>query len=1130
MPASFDQWLYAACRLGRSGTSGYQTYSASPGVTPEEERELAKLAHFIAGGDEAAPLSAFGIKRLASGRWSFCRSSQGATDDLGRPGYYSHAILVDKVNDLPWPPYFYFQSPSFRGPLTDQEQKVATVPPPLPQIELEIGNLFEDFRDNAGGWLGEFVEQWPQATRQLLASAFWEQPYHQVLVAEEAEAVLAVFALAWHECDREGRRDLSVCTLQPDRNDTAFTVAGWPPRLGRPDDRFLHRFSTVFAWNMPIPATPPPLPTSLPLAPPPLPGVPSPLAPVVTPRNAPLAPPHDPLRWLFQAQAEDLTQRKMAPVVQLARRDFRAWLVREAELLASGGLPPAGLLTLGMVREELGNFAELPPELPRTLARAFRRDPSLQQPIVRLLDRFPLASQEEAVTSLPEEARLVLAGVWVAMLDARRLAEWVARSPFWAAAMFSQLTHLRADREKLVQAMAEIPRCADVRETTIFVGELLARVPPGELEPETVLPLISYVSGQVRHLLLTRLDDTAEKLLDLALPEVPKSDSIPAEYARLRAILLMRELHGLAEAGSEEWFTVVGKRARDFKFAHRDPKLAARLTALVLELGSRMFPGREQYWVQQFLGQPAIPPPSVAEHGQASIATIAPTKSSSGKGGFLAALRANPKIGSARKSALRALPYLAVAIALFMGVFYWQKHAAQQKAQAQAEQEKLVRQFSEEPGLRGRKDLLAQAEKLQTPQYPAMRRQLADDILAALRPLQHDLAQLPSIGTAGVVKSRSQELDDLKVLTEDEVEPLESLLSRATELDKAIFLKDWPLVKRLAGEANPKWLMERLSTVNSTTTPAATPAVKRAPSREQIADLERIIQAAVPVGDDQVDRIQAAESALAKFRQEYDQGFKDAALYLQTARDRRDQEWKTNRKRLETLQQGLRSLLESQPPKWTLDARRKAADLESFRSHFKNPEARDFADWPGKVETAIAQWRQQLLEGCLKSFAKKETHTAGVEARSRFTAEFPDEKQAASDLVWCETPLKQFANGRYVETAVALRERLKAKEQSDVLQSVSNLLAELGLPSGLTETKDGFFKIEELGSDLQVTPALLKVIQKTLAKEGLLKGSEDGRMGAGTQNAIIAGQFARGLKTTGRIDSAFLSTFGINPP
>lgn len=262
-----DHWLYSACRVGQTGTSGYQTYTRTPGVEPDEEAELARVVAFVAKTSDRAGFSAFGWYPLASGRYAIWKSSQGAVDDLGRDTFFSEAFIVSSWEDLAAPPYTFFGCKRFREPLSREEVSAPDVPPLLaedegPELPMhpEIKRQGDDITDEI---LKSSLKQFPRRALVLANHVLCgtSDTLPSVLIKGSPEEVLAAFAFLWEASLHVPtlRRQLSLCTLLSESNNAPFTVAGRPANWGEPSPQLRARFSTRFGWEAAPEASPSPI-------------------------------------------------------------------------------------------------------------------------------------------------------------------------------------------------------------------------------------------------------------------------------------------------------------------------------------------------------------------------------------------------------------------------------------------------------------------------------------------------------------------------------------------------------------------------------------------------------------------------------------------------------------------------------------------------------------------------------------------------------------------------------------------------------------------------------------------------------------------------------------------------------
>ncbi|HEY2291403.1 MAG TPA: hypothetical protein VGM86_11940 [Thermoanaerobaculia bacterium] len=176
------QLHYTSCRRGQSGNAGFQTRALTPGIRPDEQREIERRG--VYRPPRSAPLEptaeeiardfprAFRAYRLESGRLALTRSVYTGRDYSGRWGnFFAHTlVLEDGAAPALWPIDLYEWSgwTDALDPARDTEES----PPPLPVAELDAIRPAESFR------IAEL--------RELLG----EQPGRAELLARMGRAVL----------------------------------------------------------------------------------------------------------------------------------------------------------------------------------------------------------------------------------------------------------------------------------------------------------------------------------------------------------------------------------------------------------------------------------------------------------------------------------------------------------------------------------------------------------------------------------------------------------------------------------------------------------------------------------------------------------------------------------------------------------------------------------------------------------------------------------------------------------------------------------------------------------------------------------------------------------------------------
>ena len=138
---SFLHLYYTSSKTGINGHSGFQTYSMSPGISPQEQEEIERIGvyappnGFPQMADEETiehtyPKS-FYFYPLNSGRYAIGMSQYVGKDYSGRFGnYFSDTVVFDK-EAFKGLPIEYFQSTAFRDKLTKEEEESLNRPKPL---------------------------------------------------------------------------------------------------------------------------------------------------------------------------------------------------------------------------------------------------------------------------------------------------------------------------------------------------------------------------------------------------------------------------------------------------------------------------------------------------------------------------------------------------------------------------------------------------------------------------------------------------------------------------------------------------------------------------------------------------------------------------------------------------------------------------------------------------------------------------------------------------------------------------------------------------------------------------------------------------------------------------------------
>ncbi|WP_078543661.1 GAP1-N2 domain-containing protein [Litchfieldia alkalitelluris] len=144
---SFLHLYYTSSKTGMNGGSGFQTYSMSPGISPEEKEEIERIGMYTPpnGLSQMADVEtientypkSFYYYPLKSGRYAIGVSQYVGKDYSGRYGNYFSDTVVFEKNDLRGLPMEYFKSHGFRAKLTKEEEESLERPLPLP-ITLQL--------------------------------------------------------------------------------------------------------------------------------------------------------------------------------------------------------------------------------------------------------------------------------------------------------------------------------------------------------------------------------------------------------------------------------------------------------------------------------------------------------------------------------------------------------------------------------------------------------------------------------------------------------------------------------------------------------------------------------------------------------------------------------------------------------------------------------------------------------------------------------------------------------------------------------------------------------------------------------------------------------------------------------
>lgn len=250
------QTIYTSCIKGQSGSSGFQFYSHSGGLSGDELLEIEKLGNYIApmglpscpSKEEIAELFpvSFSYFRLKSGRFGALQSVALAQDYSGRPGnFIAHAFVMES-GPFPFAPVYLYRSESFRTDLTGAEWNTAEVPEKLPAAD--AGNLIlnaEITIDNVRGFLEENDSE--GVLRKLINAVIENAESRRgiVLVADSREAARWIAALSF-AFPAGLLQNLTFSTYTVDPSRTNFLAAATSPKGSRFDPSnemaFKHQF------------------------------------------------------------------------------------------------------------------------------------------------------------------------------------------------------------------------------------------------------------------------------------------------------------------------------------------------------------------------------------------------------------------------------------------------------------------------------------------------------------------------------------------------------------------------------------------------------------------------------------------------------------------------------------------------------------------------------------------------------------------------------------------------------------------------------------------------------------------------------------------------------------------------
>jgi len=175
------QLHYTSCRRGRSGSPGFQVRALSPGIRPDEQREIERRGVYRPPrGVPAEPTPeqlardfppAFRFYSLESGRRALTFSCYTGRDYSGRWGnFFAHTLVLDGEGGetKPWPgrwPVDYYEWEGWRHRLDSDEDDDGREPSDLAPVDLAEAPPAESFQLDE---LQRFITEEP-GRRELLA-------------------------------------------------------------------------------------------------------------------------------------------------------------------------------------------------------------------------------------------------------------------------------------------------------------------------------------------------------------------------------------------------------------------------------------------------------------------------------------------------------------------------------------------------------------------------------------------------------------------------------------------------------------------------------------------------------------------------------------------------------------------------------------------------------------------------------------------------------------------------------------------------------------------------------------------------------------------------------------------------
>jgi len=162
------QLHYTSCRRGQSGSAGFQTRTLTPGIAPDEQREIERRGIYRPPRDANQEPDAEEIQRdfptalrfytLESGRRALSHCCYTGRDYSGRWGnFFAHTLVLDNGAEPPLWPIDYYEWPGWQLRLASEDD-TEQAPPPLPTVDLGEIAPAESFSFEE---IGEFLREDP---------------------------------------------------------------------------------------------------------------------------------------------------------------------------------------------------------------------------------------------------------------------------------------------------------------------------------------------------------------------------------------------------------------------------------------------------------------------------------------------------------------------------------------------------------------------------------------------------------------------------------------------------------------------------------------------------------------------------------------------------------------------------------------------------------------------------------------------------------------------------------------------------------------------------------------------------------------------------------------------------------